>query len=250
MSLFDFLIAVDKNFSISPKGAVDNLPEEAQAVIHQIQTVCRGDLNCGLLVVSRSWLRDTGGKAIDGVICDVLVVSRNMGGLHLYTLCDTEDETYQRYSKEAAQAIKRSLDDHGARGQTFYVSFHVVSCCERVKVELPSRNDCFPKSYDLVSPEEKLDEILKAMVIGLTAVPSTLSSMVGVTILNLLTEEQFQLVHQLIDVTRVLWVKGVAGTGKTLVAVEIMKRVRQRENLEGHEILYVSENEGIANQVR
>ena len=90
LSLFDFLIAVDNNFSISPKGAVDNLPKAAQVVIRQIQTVCRRNLNCGILVVSRSWSRGTQGKAIDGVICDVLVVSENMGGLHLYTLCDTE----------------------------------------------------------------------------------------------------------------------------------------------------------------
>ena len=88
------------------------------------------------------------------------------------------------------------------------------------------------------------------MVIGLTAVPSTLSSKVGVTILNLLTKEQFQVVYEMIDVTRELWVKGVAGTGKTLVAVEMMKRIRLHENVEGHEILYVCETEGIANQVR
>ena len=229
---------------------MDNLPRVAQAVIHQIQTVCRGDQNRGLLVVSRSWLRDTGGKSIVGVICDVLVVSRNMGGLHLYTLCGTVDETSQNYSKEAAQAIKRSLDNHGARGQRFYVSFHVVSCCGRGEVTVPLRDDHFPESYDLISPREKLNEILKAMVIGLTAVPSTLSSKVGVTILNLLTKEQFQVVYEMIDVTRELWVKGVAGTGKTLVAVEMMKRIRLRENVEGHEILYVCETEGVANQVR
>ena len=200
--------------------------------------------------MSRSWPRDTGGKAIDGVICDVLVVSRGMGGLHLYTLCDTEDETYQHYSKKATHAIKRSLLDHGARGQKFYVSFHVVSCCEHEEVELPSRDQRFPPSYDLASSEEKLDEILKAMVIGLAVVPSTLSSKVGLTILNLLTKEQFQLVFENINMTRKLWVKGVAGTGKTLVAIEIIKRVKHMKSLEGHEILYVCENEGIAAQVR
>ncbi|PFX30936.1 schlafen family member 13-like isoform X1 [Stylophora pistillata] len=246
----DSFFKVDEEFSILPKGAADNLSKEAQEVIHEIQRACCKDWNRGLLVVSRSWLRDTGGKAIDGLICDVLVVSRNMGGLHLYTLCNTVDETSQNYSKEAAQAIKRSLQDNGARGQKFYVSFHVVSCCGRVKVESPLLDGRFPKSYDLESPREKLNEILKAMVIGLTAVPSTLSSKVGETILNLLTEEQFCLVHYMIDKTRELWVKGVAGTGKTLVAVEIIKKIRQRENLGVDEILYVCENEGIANHVR
>ena len=45
------------------------------------------------------------------------------------------------------------------------------------------------------TPRTKLNEILKAMAKTVAAVPSTLSSKLGVTIFNLLTKEQFHLVH-------------------------------------------------------
>ena len=66
----------------------------------------------------------------------------------------------------------------------------------------------------------------------------------------LLTREQFELVHQQIYINRKLWVKGVADTGKTLVALEVAKKIRQKEHLEKHEVLYVAETEGIVQQVR
>ena len=97
------------------------------------------------------------------------------------------------------------------------------------EVGLPVPDDRYPKSYDLLTPREKLNEILKAMVITVAAVPSTLSSKLGVTIFNLLTKEQFHLVHQLAETNEELWIKGVAGTGKTLVAVEFMRELKRRE---------------------
>ena len=247
---FVILFAVDDRFLVSPKGIESKLPIEAQAMIRQIQDVCSRDRNRGLLAISHSWLRDIGGTAIDSVICDVLLISRNMGGFHLFTLSHAADEKCLHYSKEAAQSIKKSLSENGARGEKFYVSYHVLSCSAGVKVELPLPDDRYPKCYDLQSPRKKLNELLKAMVVVVAAVPSTLSSKLGMTILNLLSKEQFLLVHQQIEVTRELWIKGVAGTGKTLVAVEFMRELLRREKLERDQILYVCENEGIANQVR
>ena len=130
------------------------------------------------------------------------------------------------------------------------MSYHVLPCGAGGEVGLPVPDDRYPKSYDLLNPREKLNEILKAMVITVAAVPSSLSSMLGVTIFNLLTKEQFQLVHQRAETNEELWIKGVAGTGKTLVAVEFMRKLKRRDKLQKDEILYVCENEGIANQVR
>ena len=247
---YDILIAVDENFPISPRGVESSFPVQAQEAIFNIQKVCCRDRNRGFLAVARSWLRDTGGTTIDSVICDVLLVSRNMGGLHLYTLCDPADEKSLKYSKKVAQSIKKRLSENGARGQKFYVSYHVLPCRAGGEVELPLPDDRYPRSYDLLTPREKLNEILKAMVITVAAVPSTLSSKLGVTIFNLLTKEQFQLVHQRAETNEELWIKGVAGTGKTLVAVEFMRKLKRRDKLQKDEILYVCENEGIANQVR
>ena len=247
---FDILIAGDEKFPISPKGVESNLPTQAQAAIRNIQEVCCRDSNRGFLAVSRSWLRDIGGTTIDSVICDVLLVSTNFGGLHLYTLCDAVDETSLKYSQKAAESIKKHLSGNGAMDQKFYVSYHVHLCLAGEEVVRPLPNDLYPRTYNFHEEDNNLDKILKALVITVAAVPSTLSSKLGVTILNLLTKEQFELVHQQIEINKELWITGVAGTGKTLVAVEFMRELKRRDKLQKDEILYVCENQGIANQVR
>ena len=94
-----------------------------------------------------------------------------------------------------SQFIKKHLSENCARGQRFYLSFHVLPCRAGGEVIRPLPDDRYPKSYDFHTPRAKLNEILKAMVKTVAAVPSTLYSKLGVTILNLLTKEQFQLVH-------------------------------------------------------
>lgn len=238
-------------FPVFPEGFESTLSTEARVVIQKIQKKYSGDRNRGLLIASRSWLGNTGGTPMEGVICDLLLISRNTGGLHLFTLCHSAtDDRFLQYSREAARSIKISLVKDGACREKFYVSFHVVSCTDESVIELESRDGRYPKGYDLESSREKLNEILKSMVIILASVPSTLSNKLGVSIMNLLTREQFQLVHQQIEVNRELWIKGVAGTGKTLVAVEFMRELLRREKLHKTEILCVCENEGIAKQIR
>jgi len=238
-------------FPVFPKGFESNLSREAQLVIQKIQKTCSEDRKRGLLVASRSWLGNTGGTPIEGVICDLLLISRNMGGLHLLTLCHSAtDDRVLKYSREAARSIKISLKEDGACREKFYISSHVVSCMEKSVIPLVSCDSRYPKGYDMKFSREKLNEVLKALVIVLASVPSTLSNKLGVSIMNLLTKEQFQLVHQQIEVNRELWIKGVAGTGKTLVAVEFMRELHRREKLKKSEILCVCENEGIANQIR
>ena len=125
--------------------------------------------------------------------------------------------------------MKKQLSENGARGQKFYVSYHVLPCGAGGEVGLPVPDDRYPKFYDFHSLRAKLNEILEAMVITVAAAPSTLSGKLGVTIFNLLTKEQFQLVHQLTKINEELWMEGVAGTGKTLVAVEFMRELKRRE---------------------
>lgn len=252
-SCISFVIAflVKEEFPVFPEGFEVSLPKEAQAVIQQIQTKCTRNRNRGLLVASRSWLGNTGGSPIEGVICDLLLISRNMGGLHLFTLFHSAtDERFLQYSRETAQSIKRSLVTDGGCTEKFYVSYHVISCTDIAEIELASGDVRYPKGYDLEFPRKKLNEVLKAMVIILASVPSTLSNKLGVNIMKLLTKEQFQLLHKQIEINRELWVKGVAGTGKTLVAVEFMRKLLHREKLKKTEILCVCENDGIANQIR
>lgn len=237
-----------------PEGFELSLPENVKTIIREIQKKASGSRSRGLLVASRSWLANVGGAPFDGVICDLVLVSRNLRGLHLLTLCDSADDgKFLEYSREVAQKIKVGLAKDGACCQKVYVVPHVVRCTDDTTKAMQSLNirddHQYPKSYDLTS-RQVLNEVLKSLVIILASVPSTLSSQLGVSIMNLLTKEQFQLVKEQIEVNRELWIKGPAGTGKTLVAVEFMRELMLREKLEKNQILCVCENAGIREQIR
>ena len=103
------------------------------------------------------------------------------------------------------------------------------------------------------SPQElvKINKILQSLVIVLAQFPSFLSNKQGLKFLNLLTKEQFELLHKEIDEHRELWIQGVAGTGKTVVAVEFIRRLLRRDpNLTNQNILYVCERPEMLPQIR
>lgn len=183
------------------------------------------------------------------MICDLLVISRGLGGLHLYTVCkEGKEEDCLNYSREVSLLIKKSLVQNGRCSVKFYITNHVVSCSS--KVEPPHHDERYPQCYDLCNYRQNLNVILKALVILLAQVPSPLSNNLGVEIMCLLTKEQFELVHKEIHHKRELWVKGAAGTGKTLVALEVIKKIAVLEKVDKNKILFVAENEGIVHQIR
>ena len=241
---------------VMPEGFESGLPENVKKIIEGIQKKASGGRTRGLLVASRSWLGNVGGTPVDGVICDLLLVSRNLRGLHLLTLYDADEDDdgmFLKYSRNTAQKIKVSLAKDGACSEKVYVVPHIVSCGDETTQAMQAlnlRNDArYPSSYDLTS-REVLNEVLKSLVTILATVPSTLSSKLGVSIMNLLTKEQFELLNEQTKINRELWIKGPAGTGKTLVAVEFMRELKRRENLASKEILCVCENAGIKKQIR
>ncbi|XP_078380308.1 schlafen family member 13-like [Oculina patagonica] len=247
---------VKDDWPLSPKGAVSNLPKAAQDVITQIQDMLANGGTHGIILVSRSWLRDVDPQAAcpDGLICDLLLVTSDYGGLNLVTLCEPgSEESVAEYSLTTARDLKKSLVLEGGCDEKFYISNRVVPCSATRKIDIPCANKQYPKLYDMAYTPEKLYKILEALVIVLAKVPSTLSNSLGVSFMNLLTVRQFQLVHEQIEdcSCKELWIKGPAGSGKTLVAVEFMRELRRRdEHLRKYEILYVCENKGLREQVR
>ena len=210
-----------------------------------------------LLVAAPSWHAciKRGEVPESGVVCDLLLFSYQLGGLHLFTLCDTAKTNAHllSYSHNTAKALKKALVTDGGCHEKFYISYHVVPCRTPSSVEIgqPFPDSRYPEEYKLEKPPAKLDKILESLVIVLAAVPSVLSNKQGICFFNLLTKEQFQLLYQEIDRFKELWIKGAAGTGKTLVAVEFMKELRRRDcKLKKEEILYVCENKGLRVQIR
>ena len=245
-----FKISVKEGFPVMPEGFQKSLPEEVQDMIVQIQRLsCLRTKKRGLIIATKSWRANLGELPSDHVVCDLLVISRGLGGLHLYTVCreGMEDEC-DDYSKDVSQNIKRRLVQNGGCSVRVYISYHVVS--RSTKVEPPLSDERYPPCYDLLNQKQGLNVVLKALVIILAQVPSTLSNNLGVNIMCLLTKEQFQLVHKELYHERELWVKGAAGTGKTLVALEVIKKIGLMEKVEKDKILFVGENEGIVHQIR
>lgn len=250
--LFPFIlvILVQEGFPVTPNGFHENMSKHVQDIILGIKKRSSSHTKSrGLIVASKSWRASLGGSPCDDVICDLLVISTGLGGLHLYTVCkEGKEEECLQYSKEVSHLLKTSLVRDGGCSVRFYISYHTSSVSKEVEFPLPNKQ--YPQGYDLKGRREDLNLVLKALVIVLAKVPSLLSSKLGVTFMCLLTREQFELVHQQIYVNRELWVKGAAGTGKTLVAMEVVKKIRQKELLEKQEVLYVAENEGIVQQIR
>ena len=243
---------------MSPKSFESNLPEAAQQVIRQIQEQNSRGRERALLVASPSMLssvkRDEKRSTEDGVICDLLLFNKELGGLHLFTLVYSgSKDQFLPYSHATAKAVKESLAMNGGCYEKFYVTCHVVPC-SRVgtePLEKLSPDSRYPKEYHLQSSRGKIFKILRSLVTVLAQFPSFLSNKEGLTFLNLLTKQQFQLLHEDIDEHRELWIKGAAGTGKTVVAVEFMRELLRRDpSLRHRNILYVCENVGLRAKIR
>ena len=244
---------------MSPKGFVSNLPEAAQQVIRQIQEQNSRGRERALLVASPSMLssvkRDENHTKDDGVICDLLLFNKDLGGLHFFTLVNSGlKDQFLRYSHATAKAVKESLVMNGGCYEKFYITCYVVPC-DRVgtePLEELSQDSQYPKEYHLQSSLGKNFKILRSLVTVLAQFPSFHPNKEGLTFLNLLTKKQFQLLYEQIDQHRELWIDGPAGSGKTVVAIEFIKKLLRRDdlNVEPRNILYVCENLGILEKVR
>ena len=241
-----------------PKGFVSNLPKQAKIVIRKIQD----QITNGLLVASPSMMsavQKEEQRKQDGVICDLLLLSESLGRLHLISLVSSGSQAqFFPHARATAKAVKKSLVRNGGCYEKFYITCQVV-LCNRVGIEpleIPSLDSRYPKEYHLrSSPQElvKINKILQSLVLVLAQFPSFLSNKQGLKFLNLLTKEQFELLCKLnhVEEERELWIQGVAGTGKTVVAVEFINELRRRyPYLARENILYVCERPEMLPQIR
>ena len=239
-----------------PKGYVSTLPKETEIVIQEI----RKRIPNGLLVASPSMLsavQKEEQRKEDGVICDLLLLNESCAQLHLISLVSSgSQDQFFPHARATAKAVKKSLVRNGGCYEKFYITCQVV-LCNRVGIEpleIPSPDSRYPKEYHLRSSPQglvKINRILQSLVIVLAQFLSFLSNKQGLCFLNLLTKEQFALLHKEIDEHRELWIHGPAGTGKTVVAVEFMKELQRRDpNLRAANILYVCERPEMLPKIR
>ena len=245
--VFVIFYLVGPGCPVVPNGFESNLPKEAKQVIQKIQK----QIANGLLVASPSMLsavQKEEHRKEDGVICDLLLLSESLGRLHLISLVSSgSQDQFFPHARATAKAVKKSLVRNGGCYEKFYITCQVV-LCNRVGIEpleIPSPDSRYPKEYHRRSSAQelvKINKILQSLVIVLAQFRSFLSNKQGLKFLNLLTKEQFELLHREIDEHRELWIQGVAGTGKTVVAVEFINELRRRYPCLAREnILYVCE---------
>ena len=254
--VFVIFYLVGPGRQVVPKGFVSNLPEEAKQIIRKIQEQAAN----GLLLASSSLLsaiQKEGQRKEDSVICDLLLLSESLGRLHLISLVSSgSQDQFFPHARATAKAVKKALVRNGGCYEKFYITCQVV-LCNRVETELfeiPSPDSRYPRQYHLrSSPQElvKISKILQALVLVLAQFPSSLSNKQGLRFLNLLTKEQFALLYKEIDQHRELWIQGLGGTGKTMVAIQFINELRRRyPYLARQNILYVCERPEMLPQIR
>ncbi|NXT53247.1 SLFN8 protein, partial [Pluvianellus socialis] len=99
----------------------------------------------------------------------------------------------------------------------------------------------YPEDYILTS--RNVTAFLHALVIVVLHFKSYLSDYLGCEILNLLTLKQYELLSKNPRKVKEQFVLGLPGTGKTIVALKIIERIRNTFHCSAEEILYICENQ-------
>ncbi|NWH43650.1 SLN11 protein, partial [Fregata magnificens] len=212
-------------------------------------------LNKGVLIFSRSWAVDIGLWKKQDVVCDVLLVAENAYPV-LYTVFKDASSAEFENSRETAYALKKKLVNDGGYASKVCVIpqiLHLNGTKNQTEVaedDVPQpenqENPCgyaslYPENYILTSRD--IPAFLRALVIVVLRFKSYLSDHLGCEIFNLLTLKQYELLSKNLHKVKEQFVLGLPGTGKTIVALKIIERIRNIFHCSAEEILYICENQ-------
>ncbi|XP_017499547.2 schlafen family member 5 isoform X3 [Manis javanica] len=197
----------------------------------------------GILIFSRSWAVDLGLQEKQGVICDALLLSQNNIPL-LYTILWEGNVDWKDYSMRVAHFLKQKLVNTGGYTGRLCItpSVFLLNPDKTAKAFHGSDLPIYPTSYKLMTTQH-LEALLQSLVIVLLGFRSFLSEELGTEVLNLLTDKQYELISKNLHTTRKLFVHGLPGSGKTILALRIMEKIRYVFNCQPGDILYVCENQ-------
>ena len=177
MIFFSFIFSIlgQEEFPVFPNGFHENMSKDVQDIILEIKKRSSSHTKSrGLIAALKSLRARLGGSPCDDVICDLLVISTGLGGVHLYTVCkEGKEDECLHYSKEVSRLLKTCLVRDGGCSVRFYISSHTSSISKEVESPLP--NTQYPPGYDLKGRREDLNVVLKALVIVLWKLPLPLS---------------------------------------------------------------------------
>ncbi|KAL6478743.1 hypothetical protein MHYP_G00121760 [Metynnis hypsauchen] len=202
----------------------------------------------GILVMSTSWAVDVNLPRNEAVICEALLITTKHYPTLFSWVKSGSPELWQYVSKTAFN-IKQKLVNLGGYTERLCVIPHLVDC--QTGELIPNEADGvppYPESYILGHVQEVV-ALLQSLAIVVLSFTSPLSDTLGCEFLNLLTEEQFSILHGYAGIKR-LFIHGPPGSGKTLIAMEKIRRIQKSDRCEKKDILYLCENVGLRDFVR
>ncbi|XP_027423282.1 schlafen family member 5 isoform X2 [Zalophus californianus] len=197
----------------------------------------------GILIFSRSWAVDLGLPEKQGVICDALLLSQNNIPL-LYTILSECNASRMGYSMTVARTLKQKLVNTGGYTGKLCITPLVFLLNPDRTAETLHCSDfpIYPESYNLRTTQH-VEALLQSLVIVLLGFRSFLSEELGSEVLNILTDKQYELLSKNIRMTRELFIHGLPGSGKTILALRIMEKIRNVFHCQPSDILYICENQ-------
>uniref|UniRef100_A0A8C5MZG7 Schlafen AlbA-2 domain-containing protein n=1 Tax=Leptobrachium leishanense TaxID=445787 RepID=A0A8C5MZG7_9ANUR len=230
--------------TITPEHLYQDLCEEEPQLCNIIKQWIQNEE--GLLILSRSWATDIGLKRNLNVVCDALLISTKTYP-KLYTVFNAViSQAEIEYSRLTAFTLKQKLVLSGGYTGKLCIIPEAVSLDKENNHSLFSCSKIiYPPQYELVSVKDLLD----SLVVVLLQFKSFLSDRVGMEIFHLLTIEQYKLLSRRLSDIRHLFVHGLPGSGKTVVAVELMKKIKNHFLCEKKNILYICENQPLRDYI-
>ncbi|XP_029468910.1 schlafen family member 13-like [Rhinatrema bivittatum] len=200
----------------------------------------------GILIFSRSWAVDVGLSENPNVVCDALLIAVDCFPV-LYTVCKDVNKVSE-YSKSTAFALKQKLVNYGGYTGKLCVIPKVL-CLQH----LGERDDLdlqlkYPAGYVLTSYD--VQHLLQSLVVVILGFRSHLSDQLALEVFNLLTIKQYELFSKDLRKCKKLFIHGLPGTGKTIVAMKIMEKIKNLFHCRSNEVLYICENQPLRNYVR
>nr|XP_023959259.1 schlafen family member 13 [Chrysemys picta bellii]XP_042706271.1 schlafen family member 13 [Chrysemys picta bellii] len=195
----------------------------------------------GLLIFARSWAVAVGLPENQYVVCDALLIAKGKYPT-LYTVTEDCSKVGFEYSKSIARTLKLKLVNDGGYTQKVCVIPHLL----QLGTNREQSNDShvqvkYPDTYVLLHND--LPDLLHSLVIILLSFRSFLSDRLGCEFFNLLTIKQYEILTMNLHKSKKLFIYGLPGTGKTIVALNIIERIKNVFHCKSDEILYICENQ-------
>ncbi|XP_041120320.1 schlafen family member 9-like isoform X4 [Polyodon spathula] len=234
-------------------GRPETLCTEMFTKYPNLENIMKPEGGRGVLIVSRSWAVDLDQEKNDEVVFDALLISENSPPT-LYTVVQEGKPDLWKHARLTAFQLKQKLVNLGGYTGMICVIPKLLECHSGALIEMEKRHSDF--NFDVHYPNRygspDIKALLCSLVIVLLSFRSCVSDQLGCEFLNLLTAEQFEILHSkyYFEDFRKVFVHGLPGTGKTVIAAQLMRKIKITLHCKTEEILFICENQPLKHFMR